>query len=66
MNMNMNVNVNVCRSCRMILHEEDLEYLGATEQRLHAWRSTKGVHDAPLDDYLKECRAKLEEAKYAA
>jgi hypothetical protein len=48
----------------MILLEKDLAYMGATEQLLMEWRNKKGVFDAPLEDYLKECRAKLETLRY--
>jgi hypothetical protein len=48
----------------MILHEEDLAYMGATEQLLNEWRSKQGVFNAPLEEYLKDCRAKLETVKY--
>ena len=48
----------------MILHEEDLEYMSATEQLLNEWRTAKGMFNAPLEDYLKECRAKLETVRY--
>ncbi len=48
----------------MILHEEDLAYMGATEQGLNEWWTKKGDYNAPLEDYLHECRAKLEAIKY--
>jgi hypothetical protein len=52
------------RSCRMILHEDNLAYMGATSKLLNEWRTRKGVYNAPLEDYLKECRGKLEAVKY--
>ncbi len=51
-------------SCRMILHEEDLAYMGATEQLFNEWKTSTGVYDAPLEKYLQECRAKQEEERY--
>jgi hypothetical protein len=61
-----NNTIKTCSSCRMMLHEEDLEYLGANEQSLNAWRTEKGksFYDAPLEDYLKERRADLEAQRY--
>jgi hypothetical protein len=52
------------RSCRMILLEEDLEYMGATDQLFNDWRTKKGDYNAPLEDYLKDCRRKLETRRY--
>ena len=48
----------------MILLEEDLEYMGATEQLFHEWQNKKGDYSAPLEDYLKDCRGKLETHRY--
>jgi hypothetical protein len=38
--------------------------MGATDKLLIEWRTKKGVYDAPLEDYLRECRAIQEADRY--
>jgi hypothetical protein len=59
-----NISHDVCRSSRLILFQDELNDIGATDEKWHEWQIDKEEGKTDLEIYLKECRDSKQLKKY--